>query len=70
MINKSKKARVDNYKLDTLLEYLDLPTKIDVDYTEMNNAFGERGRDISDYIAYCAFDTICLAIADDAYDMH
>lgn len=49
------------------MEYLDLPTKIDVDYTDMNNAFELENNDISDYISYCIFDTICLAIADESY---
>jgi hypothetical protein len=55
---------LSGYKLDHILDFFGIKSKIAVDHKQMAKDSRIYGFDMSGYIAYCAYDCICLEIAD------
>lgn len=56
--------RLESYSLKSTLEFLGLPSKLDMDHITMNHKSNIPGVDMSLEVAYCAFDCIALHLAD------
>lgn len=65
-INETK---IKGYKLNDILEFLGINNKIEVNMQAMNNDSNKENSNMSEYIAYCIYDCVCLEQADSKYKM-
>lgn len=62
-------GKLGGYKLNNILDFFGIPNKIEMDYKQLAKDSRVSGFDMSSYIAYCAYDCICLKLADSKHNL-